>query len=287
VLAEGQVNALEQLGIRGTPLDEGLRRLVDVVPEQLPSQGVGPLLRKVYAAEAHGCTRTALALQRKAQRNIGVLLPLEVGQEKGAPARLEVGTTFSVSLPVRGILSMRVVEVQAGRFTAATTGGHPLAGTVSFTFRQAAPRRVRLAVEVTARAADVLDGLALGTVGFLLQDAAWRTVLDRLVEWSGGAAPAGIAESRETLEGERAAAAESRAARLAADRVRRTRAAQAGSPGAARLTPVATRAPGRRGPRRPGGTGSARRSPAGTGSARTTGRTARPAAARKVSRRSR
>jgi nucleoside-diphosphate-sugar epimerase len=268
VLPEGAVNALHELGVTPTGLDDGLRRLLEVVPEQLPSQGVGPLVRKVYTADAHRCTRTAIGVQRLGQRRLAQLLPLEAD----VPARLALGTTFSVNLPLRGVLAMRIVEMKPGRLTAATLDGHPLAGTVTFTFRELGPARVRLGIETTARAAGVLDGVALRAVGFLAQDATWREVLDRLVELSGGAAPAGIQETQDTLVGAQASAAEDGAARLAHDRVRRQRTVAVSS---------------RRGRRRAAGTGSARRSPGGTGSGRTTGRTARRAAARTASRRSR
>jgi hypothetical protein len=219
-------------------------------------------------------------------------MPLEVGQEKGVPERLTVGTTFSVSIPLRGVISMRVVELVPGRLTAATTGGHPLAGTVSLGFRQLAPRRVRLEVEVLARAADALDGVVMSSVGSLLQDANWREVLERLVELTGGQVPKGIVEEQGTVEGEAAQEAQEKVAALVAQRRRRTRVravaepASPARPSGSRRKPRAKTAPvsGRRGPRRPAGTGSARRTRAGTGSGRTSGRTAPRAAARRGSR---
>jgi hypothetical protein len=208
------------------------------------------------------------------------VMPLEVGREKGAPARLEVGTTFSVTLPLRGVISMRVVEMRPGRITACTVGGHPLAGVVTFKLEPGrAAREVHVEVEVHARSADVLDGMVMQTIGRILQDSNWKDVVHRLVDHSGGEAPEGVRSAEDVLDDAEARMVETWITRAVNRRRRRTHegAVNGVRPGA-----------GPRSPRPPSrGTGSARRSRAGSGSARTSGRTARPAAARKVSRRPR
>jgi NADH dehydrogenase len=51
VIADPAANALEHvLGVAPTPLDTGLGRLLDTLPEQLPEEGLGALHHKRYWA---------------------------------------------------------------------------------------------------------------------------------------------------------------------------------------------------------------------------------------------
>ncbi|HEY0780704.1 MAG TPA: NAD-dependent epimerase/dehydratase family protein, partial [Gemmatirosa sp.] len=82
MLAEGNTieppreNALTAvLGVTATPLDEGLRRLLDILPEQLPDDGLGALHHKRYWAEVTGPSEGAPALFRRFCERFHALTP--------------------------------------------------------------------------------------------------------------------------------------------------------------------------------------------------------------------
>ncbi len=90
------------LGVEPTPLEKGLRKLVGVMPEQLPSEGVGPLVHKRYWADIEGSFHRAGALRDVFRRNVTQAMPFEIRQESGPVTNLKKGMTFSVALPVPG-----------------------------------------------------------------------------------------------------------------------------------------------------------------------------------------
>ena len=306
VLAASGENALTAvLGIEPTPLAKGLRRLVGEMPEQLPSAGVGPLVHKRYWADIEGSFHRAGPLRDVFRRNVAQALPFEIGQESGPVTNLKKGMTLLVTVPLRGQVSMRVEEVTPERIVLATVQGHPLAGLVTFNFLERGAQ-VRFEVEVFARGADVVDAILMAVMADFLQDVNWRTVVERVVQLSGGRAPAGVQMLVATVDDEEARKVEEWAAELVVRRLRgrvppgppidgRRRAVR--KPVAlppARKKRVAARKPKakvktakRPSRRRPAGTGNARRTRAGSGSARTSGRTARPAVARKARRKPR
>jgi NADH dehydrogenase len=228
MVAEGNVidgpagNALEQvLGVAPTPLDEGLRRLLDLLPEQLPDDGLGALHHKRYWAAVEGPRVGAAALFRAFCGRFQELTPgaMDVGAEPGAAeAVLALHQTVTMALPMRGNVQVRVAELGDRALTLQTVEGHPLAGAVRFAFTESeggaegtarsGPRPFRFEVEVFDRAADALDWLAMTLVGSRLQAANWEEIVSTVVEESGGRAPAGVERADETLEGEAAAAVE-------------------------------------------------------------------------------
>lgn len=320
-------NALTSvLKVEPTALEDGLRRLVGVMPEQLPSEGVGPLVHKRYWADIEGSYHRAGALRDVFRRNVTRAMPFEIHQESGPITNLKKGMTFSVSLPLRGTVAMRVEDVTPDRIVTATVQGHPLAGLVTFDFLERGAQ-VRFEVEVFARGADIVDAILLAAMAEFLQDLHWQTVVERVVELSGGRAPGGVQTLVTTLDDEEARKIEEWAEELVVRRMRgrlppgppvdgrrRARREPAPRPRARKKrTPKArtarvkaktrtkakprtrtkakprakakAKAPTRRRRRPAAGTGSARRIPAGSGSARTTGRSARPAVARKARKR--
>lgn len=292
VIAPSGENALTAvLGVEPTPLEKGLRKLVGVMPEQLPSEGVGPLVHKRYWADIDGSFHRAGALRDAFRRNVTQAMPFEVRQESGPITNLKKNMTFSVRLPVRGTISMRIEEVTPHRIVAATVDGHPLAGLVTFNFLERGAQ-VRFEVEVFARGADTADAVLLAAMADLLQDMNWQTVVERVVQLSGGRAPAGVQTLVTTVDDEEARKIEEWATELV---VRRMRGRVPPGPPIdgrrrARREPIV--APPKKptrpgGPRRAAGTGNARRTQAGSGSARTSGRSARPAVARKAKRKPR
>ncbi|HEX8557546.1 MAG TPA: NAD-dependent epimerase/dehydratase family protein [Pyrinomonadaceae bacterium] len=211
MLLEGNVvrpphaNALSRvLGVTPTPLDEGLRRLADMIPEQFPSEGVGPLLHKRFWADIRGSRLTPTALVEAFRERCAEVMPLEFSAEPGTPRVIEEGVTLTLALPLRGNVQVRVEEVAARRVTFATVEGHMLAGVIRFTAAGERRGEVRFSVEIHARAATALDWLALNTVGDSLQRSNWEQVVGRVVELSGGSAPAGVRGESETLSDDEA-----------------------------------------------------------------------------------
>jgi NADH dehydrogenase len=321
VIPAGRPNALDSvLRIEPTPLDKGLRKLIGVVHEQLPSEGIGPLVHKRYWADIDGSFHRAGALRDVFRRNVAKAFPFEVSQASGPITNLKKNQSFTVMLPLRGALAMRVEDITPERIVCATLEGHPLAGLLTFDFLERG-KQVRFEVGVRARGADVVDALLMAALGELLQDVNWMRVVERVVKLSGGRAPAGAQMLVTTLDEEAALQVEAWAAELVVRRLRgrvpegppidgrrrvrrepvaaapapraravRTPAAKprtrpkpkAGARPEAKAKPKAAAKPVRRKVSPADGTGSGRRTRAGTGSARTSGRTARPAVARKA-----
>ncbi len=237
MVAEGNViddpegNALDGvLGFAPTPLDEGLRRLLDTLPEQLPEEGLGALHHKRYWADVEGPRVGAAALFRRFCGRFQELTPgaMDVGAEPGAPgAVLECHQTVTMALPLRGNVQVRVAELGETSLTLQTVAGHPLAGAVRFAFAErGAPagaggaRPFRFEVEVFDRAADPFDWLAMTVVGGRMQQANWEAIVGTIVDESGGRAPAGVERAEESLEGEAAERVERWLGGLALDRKR-------------------------------------------------------------------
>lgn len=188
VIADDTANGLTMLGVRPTPLDAGLRRLMDELPEQLPSEGVGSMQHKRYWADIRGARYDAPALMAMVRDRFSELFPtvVDTRPEPGAPIRITEGETLTLGLPLRGHVQVRAAEVDASRFTLVSLEGHPIAGAARFLSERRGDA-VRFEVEVFERAANAVDLLMIRTLGALVQDANWETVVRRTVEASGGA----------------------------------------------------------------------------------------------------
>lgn len=185
-------NALtEVFGVTPTLLSQGLVKLADTLPEQLPSQGVGAMKRKRFWADIRGCECSADALFERFCARFGDILPIEVGAEHGTPASIAEGATLTLGLPMRGHIQVRVGEVKDRRITLLTLEGHPLAGAVGFAVQDHGDA-VRFEIDVCDRAATRVDQFMMRTVGDLIQNANWRQVVKRVVEESGGKALEGV-----------------------------------------------------------------------------------------------
>ncbi len=174
--------------VAATTLERGLTLLADVQPEQEPTEGVGNLERKRFIAEIEGAKLTAQELMRHFQQDCTDLLPIEFNVEPGSRYEVVKGASLTAALPLRGNIQMRVEEVTPLSLTFATLRGHPLAGVVRFSAKELASASVRFEVAIFSRAASVFDWVALRTGGRVAQNWTWRTVLERVVEMSGGRA---------------------------------------------------------------------------------------------------
>jgi len=207
-IADGHVNALtETLGITPTPLDEGLRKLAEQQPEQPPSEGIGTLKRKRFWADIVGGRRSAESLFTLFRTHFNDVTPtfVDAKAEPRTTDVLEEGETLTLALPMRGHVQVRVASVEPRRATLLTLEGHPLAGAVRFLCE---PRgdAVRFQVEVYDRPANVIDFIAMRSIGDWLQGHTWSHVVERMLELSGGSAPAGVKSETTSLDEQEAEA---------------------------------------------------------------------------------
>jgi uncharacterized protein YbjT (DUF2867 family) len=205
VLAPGEVNALtDTFGVTPLTLAEGLGRLVDDMPERLPSEGTGALEGRRYWADIHGSGLSADALFDRFRAEFRTLPPaglLEVGAEPGAQTELDEGNTLTLALPLRGNVQVRVAEIRDRAVTCVTLRGHPLSGVIRFLVEEPERGVLRFEVRSYTRASDLADLIAMRAFGQVAQTATWRSVVERVVERSGGSAPEGVQEETRTLEG--------------------------------------------------------------------------------------
>ncbi len=201
-IAPGGVNALDSvLGVTPTPLDEGLRRLADAQPAQLPTAGIGTLKRKRFWGDIASCPCAPEELFALFRTHFNEVTPrsVEAAPEPGTTDLIDEGETITLALPMRGHVQVRVAELDRTHATLLTLEGHPLAGAVRFRCERAAGM-VRFQVEVYDRPANVLDLIAMRALGDRMQDQTWKRVVQEMIERSGGTAPAGVQHSSESLD---------------------------------------------------------------------------------------
>ncbi|HEX2836384.1 MAG TPA: DUF1990 family protein [Thermoanaerobaculia bacterium] len=211
-------DAAQLLGIPTMPLDEGLRKLADALKEALPEEGFGSLQHKTFFADIRGSRQHAASLMTHFREHVNDFMAIEFVAEPGAPDRIEQGATMTGSLPLRGNFQVRVEVAEPTHIVLATIEGHPLSGIVEFR-AQEHDGALRFSIETWTRASNVLDWLAVRTVGAAAQDANWRKVIERIIEVSGGTA-AGVQQEKETLSDEEAARVEERVRNLVRERKR-------------------------------------------------------------------
>lgn len=211
-------NAIELLGVSTTPLDHALALLSDSLQEQLPEEGVGALEHKRFFATMRGGRHSAASLMTQFRDHVNEFMPIEFQAEPGSPGRVEKGTTLTGSLPLRGNFQVRVEVAEPTHVVFATIEGHPLAGIVEFTSRDL-DDGVEFAIDVYARAGNILDWIATRTIGAIAQDATWRAVVQRVIDASGGTSE-GVQQEKEKLDDEAAAAVEQRVTKMVQARKR-------------------------------------------------------------------
>lgn len=191
VIPQGGHNALNDFAIEPTRLHEGLAMLADMLPEQLPGDGVGALHEATFSAEIEGTPFSAPGLLDKVCEHIRDVMPIEFAAEPGARRHAEQGGTLTGAIAGRGNIQVRLEERTENRATFVTLEGHPLAGVMQFHTDDLATG-VRFSVHIAAQAANAVDWLALHTIGGPMQRANWRGVVRRVITLSGGTAPAGV-----------------------------------------------------------------------------------------------
>lgn len=208
MLREGSVvehpedNALVTLlGVTPTPLDEGLRTLARVQPEQLPEEGVGSLERKRFWGDIAGSTMSAESLLDELRRRFSEITPwtMDLETPEGTPRGMDEGETVTMELPLRGRIQVRVVEVAPGRITLVTLRGHPLAGVVRFLCEPRADL-VRFEVQVYDRSGSMADWLAMHTVGSQVQSSTWMELVENVAAASGGRLVGEVESEQDVLD---------------------------------------------------------------------------------------
>ena len=189
-------------GITPTPLDEGLRRLADAQPEQLPDEGVGKLTRKRFWADIEGSPLTAEALFERVRTRFGELTPwhLDTAAEPDTPTVPEEGATLTMNIPMRGNIQVRVENLGPRQMTLVTLAGHPLAGAIRFSTAKGGEGRVRFQIDVWDKSANFIDWIAMSTVGGRMQDATWVETVEAVIAESGGTAPEGVQRHSRALD---------------------------------------------------------------------------------------
>jgi len=198
----GGVNALDAvLKVTPMPLDEGLRKLADAQAEQLPSEGIGTLNRKRFWADISACPHGPADLFALFRTHFNELTPVfvEAAPEPGTTDLIDEGETITLALPMRGHVQVRVAELSATHATLLTLEGHPLAGAVRFRCDRV-NGVVRFQIDVFDRPANLLDLVAMRTLGDRLQSHTWEAVVEGMIERSGGSAPEGVQHSSAALD---------------------------------------------------------------------------------------
>ncbi|MEP6730432.1 MAG: NAD-dependent epimerase/dehydratase family protein [bacterium] len=203
----GRANALTDiLDVEPTPLDDGLRALCNLQPEQLSNDGIGSLKRKRYWADIARCNCTPETLFTQLLVHFNDVMPVfvDAAVEPTSSNELREGAVLTLSLPMRGHVQVRVTALEERSVALITLVGHPLAGAVRFLSERRGDG-VRFQIEVYDRAANLIDLVAMRTLGDRLQNHTWEKVVENVVERSGGVTEAGVESDSETLDEEQAA----------------------------------------------------------------------------------
>ena len=153
--------------------------------------GYGPLMHRCYVARVKDAGVTApqlidaFAADPNEAAPKGLASFVKVEGEEGA---LRVGDEFTVRMPGPWDGPVRVVEVDDSGFGLATLEGHLEAGRIRFSAGDLGRGRLEVRIEAWARAGDRLSDLLFDRVPFNkeVQLHMWTSVLERLIELSGG-----------------------------------------------------------------------------------------------------
>ncbi|HSU12763.1 DUF1990 family protein [Longimicrobium sp.] len=206
VIASGGTNALtEVFGVTPLTLGEGLGRLVDTMPERLPTEGTGALERQRYWADIRGSRKSAEELFHLLRGSFNELTPdalLQVGVEPGSHAEMKEGNTLTMALPLRGNIQVRVLDISDLAITCITLQGHPLSGAIRFVFEERPGGIIRFEVRSFTRPSDLVDLIGMRTFGKVAQKTTWRSLVGAIVERSGGQGVDGVQEEETRLHGQ-------------------------------------------------------------------------------------
>ena len=190
VVPPERTNALTEIfRVAPTRLDVGLRRLLDAQPEQLPSEGKGPLKRKRFWVDIRGGNYDTEGLFEYLRTHFSELMPptIRMSAEPNTSSHIEEGATLTMEIPVRGHIQVRVAEVTEHKITLLTLAGHPIAGAVRFLVETRGDA-VRFEVQVYDRPASTIDQVMMAAGGAWLQRGSWVSLAENVAQVAGGTA---------------------------------------------------------------------------------------------------
>lgn len=177
-LRAGEANGLGQLGILPTSIRDGIQQLLQTLPEQTIDEGTGRAQHRVIRARI----RTDLKADQLFVRFVNEwhqFLAVETNVEQDEPAPLNEDDVVTLALPLKGNISVRVLEAANNAVTLATLQGHPLAGFVRFTFKDESGD-VLFEVNVYDRPATAIDAVAMTLGGSYAQKSVWSETARRV-----------------------------------------------------------------------------------------------------------
>jgi NADH dehydrogenase len=178
---------VDAFAVAPTPLDDGLRRLLNEQPAQLPSDGVGELTRKKFWVDIRGSRYDADGLFDHVRGHLAELMPpmVRMKAEPHASTRIDVGETLTIEVPVRGHIQVRVAQAEQRRITLLTLAGHPIAGAVRFLV-EAQGDALRFEVQVYDRPASTIDQILMYAMGDWMQRDVWVGLAENVARAAGG-----------------------------------------------------------------------------------------------------
>jgi uncharacterized protein (UPF0548 family) len=179
----------------------------DLEDVQQADDGVGPLAHRIYRVEVHAPQLSPEELMRHLGADLDRVAPSEFATFRklaGAQGRLAVGDELIVRMPGPWDGPVRVVDTSPTSFRLATLTGHLEAGQIEFR-ASAAHRSLTFVIESWARSGDRLSDLLYSHLRMAkeVQLHMWTSVLQRVIELSGGRRAGPIVVSTRRLDGAR------------------------------------------------------------------------------------
>jgi uncharacterized protein (UPF0548 family) len=184
----------------------GLPPAVDRDDLQLPEDGAGPLVHRIYRTRIVAAAVSPEELMRRLSADLDSVAPSEFAtfqKLEGEEGELRVGDEYVVRMPGPWDGPVRVVAVDANSFRLATLHGHLEAGQIEF--RVAADyRSISFEIESWARSGDRLSDLMYTRLRISkeVQLHMWSSVLRGVVELAGGKMEGGIVVTTRRVEPE-------------------------------------------------------------------------------------
>lgn len=197
-LQPGQDNALHAYVAHPTRIAEGMRLLLESMPEQDLDEGRGAPQHRRFFVRIENPRHGAMELFRMFCADYDAFLPARRAEQENNPRRVVEGETIVLAIPLRGDVSVRVEEARDNAVTLVPVDGHPLSGFVRLTF---APREKGLLFEINVydRPARFIDKIGMALGGSRAQRSAWIGAAENVVERSGGTSPDGIQDETKEL----------------------------------------------------------------------------------------
>ena len=170
---------------------------VDHEDLQPPEDGAGPLVHRLYRTQIRGSGMSPEELMEEMRADLDALAPSEFAsfqKVRGEEGRLVVGDEYVVRMPGPWDGPVRVVAATEYSFRFATLEGHLEAGQIEFR-ASAGHGTLDFVIESWARSGDQLSDLLYTHLRMSkeVQLHMWTSLIERVVELSGGAMSGGIA----------------------------------------------------------------------------------------------